>query len=143
MSTFFLKPSLTKLLDLTDSSNARKTITNKKTTKKRKDADRKDVSCERSNKISCLMFSLLQVGQFLCCVSRKKRTEKQDRVETAFRRLDINGDGFIDWSEFQKVEASYWCFKYFSCLLDVCQGTSLDAEQADRIFSSCDKVGED
>ena len=33
----------TKLLDLTDTSNARKTISSKKKVKKRKDRDRKDV----------------------------------------------------------------------------------------------------
>ncbi len=25
------------------------------------------------------------------------------QVEAAFRRLDLNGDGFIAWDEFQKV----------------------------------------
>ena len=34
----------TKLLDLTDTSNARKTINSKKKTKKKKDRERKDVS---------------------------------------------------------------------------------------------------
>ena len=43
--------------------------------------------------------------QLLCCLSRRKRPERdgKDRVEIAFRRLDINGDGYIDWTEFQKV----------------------------------------
>ena len=26
-----------------------------------------------------------------------------DRVESAFRRLDINNDGVLDWNEFKKV----------------------------------------
>ena len=26
-----------------------------------------------------------------------------DRVESAFRRLDINNDGVLDWDEFRKV----------------------------------------
>ena len=91
------------MLDLTDSSNARKTITNKKTIKKRKEPDRdaRDVSGDPRKAPSCLRSDISQVGQLLCCVRRKKRPE--DRVETAFRRLDINGDGFIDLTEFQKV----------------------------------------
>ena len=97
------------MLDLTDSSNARKTITNKKTIKKRKEPDRdaRDVSSlvkTKSPDGPSLSSHIFQVGQLLCCVRRKKRPEKQDRVETAFRRLDINGDGFIDLTEFQKVK---------------------------------------
>ena len=41
----------------------------------------------------------------LCCVKKNKKpkTENVDRVERAFRRLDINNDGYIDWEEFKKV----------------------------------------
>ena len=30
-----------------------------------------------------------------------------DRVESAFRRLDINNDGVLDWNEFKKVTFSH------------------------------------
>ena len=90
----------TKLLDLTDTSNARKTINNKKKIKKKKDRERKDVGSV-SNLSHRLMLNF-QTGPLLCCLARKKKPER-DRVETAFRKLDINGDGYVDWNEFQKV----------------------------------------
>ena len=34
---------------------------------------------------------------------KDQRPEKVDKIEAAFRKLDINNDGFIDWSEFKKV----------------------------------------
>ena len=45
-----------------------------------------------------------------------------DRVETAFRKFDIDGDGFVDWEEFQEMTKN------------------MEPEQAKRIFNSCDKV---
>ena len=45
----------------------------------------------------------------LCCLPRQEvDTEKiyqedMDRVEAAFKRLDTDGDGFIDWQEFKQV----------------------------------------
>ena len=32
-----------------------------------------------------------------------KYQEDLDRVESAFRRFDTDGDGFIDWEEFKQV----------------------------------------
>ena len=51
--------------------------------------------------------------------------EDLDRVETAFRKFDVDGDGFIDWKEFKEVTKN------------------IDSEQARRIFHSCDQVAED
>ena len=48
--------------------------------------------------------------------------EDLDRVESAFRKFDVDGDGFIDWKEFKKVTQN------------------MDSEQARRIFHSCDQV---
>ena len=45
-----------------------------------------------------------------------------DKVEAAFRKLDKDGDGFIDWEEFKEVSKD------------------LDSEQAKDIFEACDKV---
>ena len=45
-----------------------------------------------------------------------------DRVETAFRKFDIDGDGFVDWEEFKEM------------------AKNMEPEQAKRIFNSCDKV---
>jgi Ca2+-binding EF-hand superfamily protein len=48
--------------------------------------------------------------------------EDMDRVETAFRKFDVDGDGFIDWEEFKQV------------------AKNMNTEQARRIFDSCDQV---
>ena len=48
--------------------------------------------------------------------------EDMDRIEAAFRKFDIDNDGFIDWEEFKKVSKN------------------LNTEQARRIFDSCDQV---
>ena len=45
-----------------------------------------------------------------------------DKVEAAFRKLDKDGDGFIDWEEFKEVSKD------------------LDSEEAKDIFEACDKV---
>ena len=36
-----------------------------------------------------------------------------DRVESAFRRLDINNDGVLDWNEFKKVNSNSITFNTF------------------------------
>ena len=45
-----------------------------------------------------------------------------DRVENAFRKFDVDGDGFVDWEEFQEVTKK------------------MDPDQAKRIFNTCDTV---
>ena len=53
----------------------------------------------------------------------KKRLKKDlDKVEAAFRKLDKDGDGYIDWEEFKEVTKD------------------LDVEQAKGIFEACDEV---
>ena len=34
----------------------------------------------------------------------RKFKKDLDKVESAFRKLDQDGDGFIDWEEFKQVE---------------------------------------
>ena len=41
-------------------------------------------------------------GGFLCCCA-KVTPDAEDRVELAFRRIDLNNDGFITWEEFVQV----------------------------------------
>ena len=54
---------------------------------------------------------------------QKKRLKKDlDKVEAAFRKLDKDGDGYIDWEEFKEVTKD------------------LDVEQAKGIFEACDEV---
>ena len=36
--------------------------------------------------------------------SKKKFQNDLDKVEATFRKLDKDGDGFIDWEEFKQVE---------------------------------------
>ena len=57
----------------------------------------------------------------LCCLASgsgsseaKRRTEEEeeagprlDRVEQAFRRFDIDQDGFLSWSEFKQVSGCH------------------------------------
>jgi len=105
----------TKLLDLTDTSNARKTVNTKSVQQKRPSvARRKKIDNSKDD------------GGLLCCVKKRKRPKiiEFDRVESAFRRLDINNDGVLDWNEFKKVTKD------------------LDEEQALRIFKSCDQNGD-
>lgn len=44
-----------------------------------------------------------------------------DKVEVAFRRFDLDRDGFLSWKEFKQF------------------GKNMDPDQARRIFSSCDQ----
>ena len=54
--------------------------------------------------------------------SERKFKSDLDKVEAAFRKLDKDGDGFIDWEEFKEVSKD------------------LDSEEAKGIFEACDKV---
>ena len=54
--------------------------------------------------------------------AERKFKSDLDKVEVAFRKLDKDGDGFIDWEEFKEVSKD------------------LDSEQAKDIFEACDKV---
>jgi len=47
-----------------------------------------------------------------------------DRVEAAFKKLDTDGNGYIDWEEFKEV------------------AKNLEPEQAKRIFEACDSSGD-
>ena len=42
-------------------------------------------------------------GGLLCCCKKAVVNPDEDRVELAFRRIDLNNDGFITWDEFVKV----------------------------------------
>ena len=50
-------------------------------------------------------------GGFLCCCA-KVTPDAEDRVELAFRRIDLNNDGFITWEEF--VQVIFQCDKALS-----------------------------
>ena len=69
------------------------------------------------------MFQKQNQSSLLCCLGKKKsKSLKPDRIEAAFRRLDLNNDGVLDWEEFKK-------------------GTKdLDEDTAKRIFKNCDQV---
>lgn len=63
-----------------------------------------------------------------CFCSDKKmrdevKEEQMDKVELAFRKFDLDGDGFLSWEEFQQL------------------GKNLDQEQALRIFTTCNQSG--
>ena len=66
------------------------------------------------------MYSKLQIKRNNPAASAS--SEEIDRVEKAFRKFDVDGDGFIDWDEFKEVTKN------------------LESEQAERMFNSCDKV---
>ena len=42
-------------------------------------------------------------GGLLCCCKKPVVIPEEDRVELAFRRIDLNNDGFITWDEFVQV----------------------------------------
>merc|ERR1719350_1310448 len=56
-------------------------------------------------------------------MSAEVKEEQMDKVELAFRKFDLDGDGFLSWEEFQQL------------------GKNLDQEQALRIFHSCNQSG--
>ena len=48
---------------------------------------------------------------FSCCCNCHQTDQEiveNDKVELAFRRMDINNDGFVTYSEFKKV--IYWIY---------------------------------
>ena len=68
---------------------------------------------------------------FLCCISKdyvtsprcSKEEERRIKVERAFKKFDLNGDGFLSWDEFIQING-------------------LDINAAQRIFKACDKETE-
>ena len=49
-----------------------------------------------------------------CFCSDKKmmdevKEEQMDKVELAFRKFDLDGDGFLSWEEFQQVRLQSNC----------------------------------
>ena len=95
-----------------------------------------------SSRVSCL----------LCCMrfsdrnSREKKNltpacevqaASKEMVEEAFRKFDKNGDGVIDWEEFQQVNNTLASPLYIN-LVKV--STTVDEEQLRRIFEACDQV---
>lgn len=63
-------------------------------------------------------------GGFLCCCKKSSVIPDEDRVELAFRRIDLNNDGFITWDEFVQNVGD------------------VDPVQAKRIFQTCDNDGD-
>ena len=55
----------------------------------------------------CMQVVFIQHGQsgggLLCCCKKPVVIPEEDRVELAFRRIDLNNDGFITWDEFVQV----------------------------------------
>ena len=54
--------------------------------------------------------------------SQQKFLEDINQVEAAFRKFDVDKDGFIDWEEFKHV------------------AKNMNTEQTRRIFDACDQV---
>ena len=46
----------------------------------------------------------------------------EEDIEVAFRRMDVNNDGFVDWEEFRL------------------KANAINVEQAERVFKSIDQV---
>ena len=78
-------------------------------------------------------------GGLLCCFKKAVVNPDEDRVELAFRRIDLNNDGFITWDEFVQV---FICFKIcFNLILYIPQNVGdIEPAQAKRIFQTCDDV---
>ena len=94
-----------------------------------------------------------RVGSLLCCIrfnDRNRREKKnltparevqaasKEMVEEAFRKFDKNGDGVIDWEEFQQVLTHMHSLYIYINLIKV--STTVDQEQLRRIFEACDQV---
>ena len=55
-----------------------------------------------------LLYFLLKSSLLCCCVVEEEEfnTELEpclERVEAAFRKFDLDGDGFVSWEEFKQV----------------------------------------
>ena len=65
---------------------------------------------------------------------------ENDKVELAFKRMDINKDGFVTYSEFKKVFSLEKCRKLYFHVQQV--GDDKGEECVQRIFLSCDQDGD-
>ena len=68
-----------------------------------------------------------RTGGLFCCMKstdvassrspvREVQAASKDKVEAAFRKFDRNGDGVIDWEEFQQVLNTLYWFRVESIL---------------------------
>ena len=71
------------------------------------------IKCKSSIKVLFLQHGQSS-GGLLCCCKKAVVNPDEDRVELAFRRIDLNNDGFITWDEFVKVFLFVlFCFNVF------------------------------
>ena len=75
--------------------------------------------------------SATEDGSLLCCCRKKKEKEepetevsREDKVEMAFKKFDLDGDGYLSWEEFQLMTKT------------------MGKEQATRFFHSGDVRGD-
>ena len=85
-------------------------------------------------------------SSLLCCVATVEEEEPKlsdhlqprqnlDRVENAFKKFDLDQDGFLSWNEFKQVS---WRGER-GVVMDPVQ-IGLEQEAAARIFRYCDQV---
>ena len=98
-----------KLLDLTDKNKDRKH--DKEEEMDMKKEKQKEVMTKWNNNLNNL-YNFLQVKKSHLFGFLKKKSSSQemklekelDRVEAAFKKMDKDGDGYVDWEEFKQVK---------------------------------------